>query len=122
VISQRLVRRVCGYCRESYRPSAEEYAFLDSIAPGSYDDEFARGTGCNFCAHTGYLDRVGVYEMMPVSERIRELIVERASTDEIRKVARTAGMQTLLEEAARLVRSGVTTTAEVMRSVYVTGV
>jgi type IV pilus assembly protein PilB len=122
VISQRLVRRVCGDCRESYSPSAEEYAFLDSIAPGSYSDVFARGTGCNFCAHTGYLDRVGVYEMMPVTERIRELIVERASTDEIRKVARTDGMQTLLEEAAGLVRSGVTTTAEVMRSVYVTGV
>jgi type IV pilus assembly protein PilB len=122
VISQRLVRRVCGYCRELYTPSAEEYAFLDSIAPGSYADVFARGTGCNFCAHTGYLDRVGVYEMMPVTERIRELIVERASTDEIRKVARTDGMQTLLEEAARLVRTGITTTAEVMRSVYVTGV
>jgi len=80
-----------------------------------------RGTGCNFCAHTGYLERVGVYEMMPVTERIRELVVERAPHDELRKLARADGMQTLLEEAARLVRSGVTTTAEVMRSVYVVG-
>jgi type IV pilus assembly protein PilB len=121
VMSQRLVRRVCGYCRQPYSPSVEERAFLDSISFGGFDDVFYRGTGCNFCAHTGYLDRVGVYEMMPVTERIRELIVDRAPHDEIRKVARADGMQSLLEEAARLVRAGVTTTAEVMRSVYVTG-
>ena len=121
VVSQRLVRRVCTHCREPYTPTAEEKAFLDSIAPGGPDDVFARGAGCNFCARTGYLDRVGVYEMMPVTRRIRELILERATHDEIREVARAAGMQTLLEEAARLVRAGVTTTAEVMRSVYVTG-
>jgi len=58
---------------------------------------------------------------MPVTERVRELVVERAPHDELRKLARADGMQTLLEEAARLVRSGVTTTAEVMRSVYVVG-
>jgi type IV pilus assembly protein PilB len=122
VVSQRLVRRVCGYCREAYSPSMEEHAFLNSIAPGGMDDVFYRGAGCNFCAHTGYLERVGVYEMMPVTERIRELVLDRAAHDELRKVARSEGMRTLLEEAARLVRSGVTTTAEVMRSVYVTGV
>ncbi len=122
VISQRLVRRVCGYCRESYAPSPEERAFLDSISPGHFDDVFYRGAGCNFCAHTGYLERVGVYEMMPVTERIRELVLDRAAHDELRKVARSEGMQTLLEEAARLVRNGTTTVAEVMRSVYVTGV
>jgi type IV pilus assembly protein PilB len=122
VISQRLVRRVCGYCREPYVPTAEERAFLEAISPGRYDEVFYRGVGCNFCAQTGYLDRVGVYEMMAISERIRELILDRASHDEIRKVARADGMRTLLEEAAGLVRAGTTTVAEVMRSVYVTGV
>jgi type IV pilus assembly protein PilB len=122
VLAQRLVRRVCQYCRESYWPAREELAFLDSIsAGGNADAVFLRGRGCNFCAHTGYLERVGVYEMMPVTERIRELVVERAPHDEMRKLARADGMHTLLEEAARLVRSGVTTTAEVMRSVYVVG-
>jgi type IV pilus assembly protein PilB len=122
VLSQRLVRRVCQYCRESYAPPREELAFLDSISPGaSADAVFLRGTGCNFCARTGYLERVGVYEMMPVTERTRELIVERAPHDELRKLARADGMRTLLEEAVRLVRSGVTTTAEVMRAVYVVG-
>jgi type IV pilus assembly protein PilB len=121
VISQRLVRRICGYCRQPYSPTPEERAFLDSISPGSWDDAFYRGAGCNFCAHTGYLERVGVYEWMPVTERIRELVLDRAAHDELRKVARSEGMQTLLEEASRLVRAGVTTVAEVMRSVYVTG-
>jgi len=59
--------------------------------------------------------------MMPVSDRIRELIVERGSHDEIRKTARSEGMRTLQEEAARLVESGVTTLAEVLRSIYVIG-
>jgi type IV pilus assembly protein PilB len=122
VISQRLVRRICGYCREPYAPTAEERTFLDAIGSGSWDDVFYRGAGCNFCAHTGYLERVGVYEMMPITERIRELVLDRAAHDELRKVARSEGMQTLLEEASRLVRVGVTTVAEVMRSVYVTGV
>jgi type IV pilus assembly protein PilB len=122
VLSQRLVRRVCGYCREPYAPTPEERAFLDAISPGTWDDVFYRGAGCNFCAHTGYLDRVGVYEMVMMTERIRELVLDRAAHDELRKVARSEGMQTLLEEAARLVRAGTTTVAEVMRSVYVTGV
>ena len=80
-----------------------------------------RGHGCNFCAQTGFLDRIGVYEMMTVSERIRELVVDRGSHDEIRKVARTEGMRTLQEEAARLVATGVTTLAEVLRSIYIVG-
>jgi type IV pilus assembly protein PilB len=122
VMAQRLVRRVCTYCREEYRPAAEELAFLDSVAPAGDDDVFVRGAGCSFCAQTGYLDRVGVYELMPVTDRLRELVVARAPHDELRRVARDAGMRTLLEEAVRLVRAGVTTTAEIMRSVYVVGV
>ena len=81
-----------------------------------------RGDGCNFCAHTGYLERIGVYELMPVTDEIRELILDRASHDEIRKLARAEGMRTLQEEAVRLVETGVTTSAEVMRSIYVVGV
>jgi type IV pilus assembly protein PilB len=122
VMAQRLVRRVCLYCREAYVPTAEELAFLNTISPAGEDEgQYLRGAGCTFCAHTGYLDRIGVYEMMPITDRIRELIVERAPHDEIRKQARSDGMQTLLEEAARLVRLGTTNTAEIMRSVYVSG-
>jgi type IV pilus assembly protein PilB len=121
VLSQRLVRRVCNQCRESYRPPAEELALLEAIAGRTPKDGFIRGAGCNFCAHTGFLERIGVYEMMPVSEAIREMILARASHDDIRKVARHEGMYTLQEEAARLVEAGVTNLAEVLRSIYVTG-
>ena len=80
-----------------------------------------RGYGCNFCAQTGFLDRVGVYEMMPITETIRQHILDRTPHDEMRKVARAEGMRTLQEEAARLVTANVTTLSEVMRSIYVVG-
>ncbi|GAA2330572.1 GspE/PulE family protein [Dactylosporangium salmoneum] len=121
VLSQRLVRRICNYCREPYHPSAEELALLHAIQGLPPSGGFVRGHGCNFCAHTGYLERTGVYEMLTVSGRIREMILERATHDEIRKVARAEGMRTLQEEAARLVEAGVTTLAEILRSIYVVG-
>jgi type IV pilus assembly protein PilB len=123
VLSQRLVRKVCGHCRESYEPMAEELALMAAIhADGAAPDGgFIRGAGCNFCAHTGYLERVGVYEMLTVTEGIRELVLARASHDELRKLARHEGMRTLQEEAARLVTAGVTNPAELLRSIYVGG-
>jgi type IV pilus assembly protein PilB len=121
VLSQRLVRRTCQHCRESYQPSAEEIALLRAINGVRPAEGFVRGRGCNFCAHTGFLDRIGVYEIMPISDKIRELIVARASHDDIHNTARSEGMATLQEEAARLVESGVTTLNEVLRSIYVVG-
>ncbi|HEX6351482.1 GspE/PulE family protein [Actinophytocola sp.] len=121
VLSQRLVRRICTHCLENYQPKAEELAFLATVGEQGPPDGFVRGAGCNFCAHTGFLERIGVYEMMTVSEGVRELILERASHDEIRKLARYEGMTTLQEEGVRLARAGVTTVSEVLRSVYVVG-
>ncbi|MER7002914.1 GspE/PulE family protein [Dactylosporangium sp. NPDC000555] len=121
VLSQRLVRRICTHCRELYTPSAEEMGLLHAIQGLPPSGGFVRGRGCNFCTHTGYLERIGVYEMLTVTGRIREMILDRASHEEIRKVARAEGMRTLQEEAARLVEGGVTTLAEVLRSIYVVG-
>ncbi|HEX8627175.1 MAG TPA: ATPase, T2SS/T4P/T4SS family, partial [Catenuloplanes sp.] len=122
VVAQRLLRRMCGHCQEAYQPSVEELALLDVIGSEGPPDGFVRGAGCNFCARTGFLERIGVYEMMPVTEGIRELILGHASHDDIRKVARTEGMRSLQQEAGRLVATGVTTLAEVLRSIYVVGV
>jgi type IV pilus assembly protein PilB len=121
VVAQRLVRRICTHCRAQYEPSREEHAFLASIHGRPPSFGFLRGYGCNFCAHTGYLERIGVYELMLVTDAIKDLVVDRATHEEMRKVARSEGMRTLGEEAARLVESGVTTAAEVMRSIYVRG-
>lgn len=122
VVSQRLARRICARCTENYRPTTEELAFLDTIGGTAPAAGFVRGAGCNFCAGTGYRDRIGVYELMPVTDALRGLIIDRAPHEDVRKLACAEGMRTLQEEAARLVEAGVTTLAEVLRSIYVVGV
>ena len=121
VLAQRLVRRICLRCREYYQPSAEELSFLDSMGADGPDGGFVRGAGCNFCAHTGFLDRTGVYELMPVGEGIRSLVLGNAPHHEVHELARKEGMRTLQDEALRLIAEGVTTPAEVLRSIYLTG-
>jgi type IV pilus assembly protein PilB len=121
VISQRLIRRICLNCRSYYEPPAPEVAFLRSTGVSVPLGGLVRGDGCEQCAGTGYLERTGVYELMPVTEAIRELVVERAPLAEIRKTASYEGMRTLQEEGARLVQAGVTTVAEVVRSIYTVG-
>jgi type IV pilus assembly protein PilB len=117
VVAQRLVRRVCQHCRTEDRPTAAELAFYRG-AGGTRSDGFSRGAGCAVCATTGFQDRIGVYEVMTVSERIRELTVERASREAIREAAVADGMRTLRQEGIRLVDEGVTTISEVVRSIY----
>jgi type IV pilus assembly protein PilB len=124
VVAQRLIRRNCPNCLEPYSPSTEELAFIRSVGGAGVDpvENFQHGAGCHFCAHTGYLERTGVYEVLAVTDEVRELIVQRAPHDEMRKLALSQGMRTLQEQAMRLVRDGSTTAAEVMRSIYVAGV
>jgi type IV pilus assembly protein PilB len=122
VIAQRLVRRSCTSCLGPYEPSPDERDFFRTFGGTDPKGGFVHGVGCNLCAHTGYLERIGVYEMLVVTDAIRELIVERAPHDEMRKHAQADGMRTLQEQAVRLVEDGTTTIAEVMRSIYVAGV
>jgi type IV pilus assembly protein PilB len=119
VLSQRLVRRICNHCRTPYQPTGEELAMLSAIGGRPPQNGFIRGHGCNFCAQTGFLERIGVYEMMLLTDAVRELVLRRAPHDEIRTTARREGMRTLREEAARLVEAGVTTVGEVLRTVFV---
>jgi type IV pilus assembly protein PilB len=121
VLSQRLVRRICNHCRESYEPPNEELALLEALGGHAPLGGFVRGRGCNFCAQTGFLERIGVYEMMPITDGIRDMVLARAPHDELLKVAVSEGMRTLQDEAARLVERGVTTLNEVLRSRYVVG-
>lgn len=121
VMSQRLLRKVCDNCQEKYEPPPPEMALLHAMGGHVPEGGFVRGAGCNFCTQTGYLERIGVYEMMPVSDGIRELILDRASHEDVRKQARSEGMRTLQEESMSLVESGVTNLTEVLRTVYVTG-
>ena len=118
LVSQRLVRRICSACTEPYTPSADELALYERWG-GAPKVQFWHGAGCNFCAHTGYLDRIGVYELLRISDEIRELVVKEASQDELRARAKYEGMRTLRDEGLRLVEKDVTTIAEILRTIYV---
>ena len=120
VCSQRLVRRVCAHCKVQYTPSAEELAFYyESGGAPKGAGSFWRGEGCNFCSDTGYHDRVGVFELLFMSDELKRLVVAGASHEELRRAAVAEGMVPMRQEALRLVADGVTTIAEVMRSIYI---
>jgi type IV pilus assembly protein PilB len=117
VVGQRLVRRICRACRVPYEPNAEELAFYHE-AGGKPKTQFFHGEGCNFCTNTGYQERIGVYELLTVTDEIKNLIVKDPTHDELRRMAISQGMRPLREEAIRLVGEDVTTIAEVIRSIY----
>jgi type IV pilus assembly protein PilB len=118
VVGQRLVRRVCKYCKAPYTPTAEEMAFYEESG-GEGKTEFFHGEGCNFCANTGYSDRIGVYELLRVTPEIKRLIVGWATQEELRRLAVNQGMRTLRDQGISLINDDVTTIAEVIRSIYV---
>ena len=117
VVGQRLVRRICRECRAPYRPPADEIAFYESIG-GREKDEFWHGEGCNFCSGTGFQERIGVYEVLRMSDAMRELIVDQPAYSSVRELAIAEGMRPLRDEALRLVAEDVTTIPEILRSVY----
>jgi type IV pilus assembly protein PilB len=119
VVAQRLLRRICSACKEPYDLSADERAFYESANPEATKDVFFHGAGCNFCAQTGYSGRIGVYELLYVTEEIRELVVKQAAHDDLRNMALMQGLSTLRDEGFRLVDDDVTTVSEVLRTVYV---
>ncbi len=118
VVGQRLVRRICPSCKAQYIPSDEERAFYEEAGGPQDKRVFYQGQGCNFCAGTGYQDRIGVYELLRITPEIKRLIVGWATQEELRRMAQKQGMRTLREEAIALVAQDVTTVSEVIRSIY----
>jgi type IV pilus assembly protein PilB len=117
IVGQRLVRRICQQCKTPYRPPAEEMDFYHE-AGGRPKIKFWHGEGCNFCSQTGYQERIGVYELLRVTEEMKKLIVKEAPLEEFRVLAMSQGMRPLRQEAARLVSEDLTTISEVVRSIY----
>jgi type IV pilus assembly protein PilB len=117
IIGQRLVRRTCTSCKVPYTPTADELSFYKD-AGGKDKRQFSKGEGCNFCAETGYQDRIGVFEVLRITPEIRRLVVGWATQEELERVAVAQGMRTLQQEAIRLVEDDVTTIDEVVRSIY----
>jgi type IV pilus assembly protein PilB len=117
VVGQRLLRRVCPSCKAPYVPSDEEMVFYEESG-GQPKTEFFQGTGCNFCTHTGYKDRIGIYELLIMTPELRRLVVGWATQEELRNMAVKQGMRTLRQEAINLVNQDITSISEVIRSVY----
>jgi len=117
VISQRLVRRICPQCRTAYTPDDEELSELG--LPPQEGLVFYRGAGCPSCFDTGFHGRIAVFEMLVINSRVRRMIAEGASRDEIEQELKKPenGFVSLRDNAMRLVREGITTTGEMMRVV-----
>jgi type IV pilus assembly protein PilB len=115
LVAQRLVRRICPHCKERC-PRTDDVSREVQDAMEGYDrTALYRGTGCPACEHTGTKGRVGIYEVMPVDQDVRELIQRNASTNEIRTLAQEHGMDTLRDLGVRKAREGVATLDEVLR-------
>ena len=115
VLAQRLVRVVCKDCKEEYIPSEE---VLREIGLGSNQDspiKFYRGKGCLKCKNTGYKGRIGIYELMAMDEKLHNLIVAKASSEEIKRYCRSSGGLSLRQDGLEKAKAGITTIEEVLR-------
>jgi type IV pilus assembly protein PilB len=119
VVGQRLIRKICENCKAPYSPTPDELSFYDLAGGDPTNTSFVSGAGCNVCGNTGYYDRIGIYEVLPITDSLKELVVARASLAALRDAAMAAGMRTLRDQAVDLVEEKSTTIAEVLRTVYV---
>ena len=117
VIAQRLIRKLCPDCKQSYRPSAEEIKGLKVKPKLLYKPK-----GCDKCNNTGYRGRTGIYEILPVNEQIRELIskgmTRRSGDASLKEAVRQMGIRSLLEDGMLKVAEGITSMEEVLKATY----
>ena len=113
VLAQRLVRRICRFCRMTADATEEERRFLGSKEPL----QLIHSVGCDQCRGSGFLGRVGIFELLAVTNNIRKLIVSQATASQIRQAALKEGMQTLRDDGCQKIRDGLTTLQEVLRVV-----
>ena len=117
VVAQRLVRRLCVHCRRQYTPPAETLRLLNIAEADAATIPFYKSVGCDQCNHTGYRGRIGIYEVMRVTDKLRRLITVKSTEDQLREEAVAGGMITLGEDGLAKVTSGITTPEELLRVV-----
>jgi len=115
VIAQRLVRLVCKHCKVAWNPEAAELAQIGITPEMAKGATFYRGKGCPHCLNSGYRDRSAIYELFPVSDLVREQVIQRMGSTFIKQEAIKRGMRTLRMDGARKVIAGLTTPEEVLR-------
>jgi type IV pilus assembly protein PilB len=117
VIAQRLMRRLCMNCRRPYTPDGETLRAMAVTEAEAGALTFYRAVGCEQCNHTGYRGRVGIYEIMGVTDKLRRIISQKGSEAQLRDAAMAGGMITLGEDGLLKVKAGVTTPEELLRVV-----
>jgi type II secretory ATPase GspE/PulE/Tfp pilus assembly ATPase PilB-like protein len=115
-VAQRLVRKVCPHCTESYTPGKELLRSLGMDGKAQKDLRFQHGKGCRRCKDTGYYGRTAICEMLEMKTLVRNAILNGADIEGIRQVALEQGMNTLRESGLQKVRDGITTPEEVLRA------
>jgi type IV pilus assembly protein PilB len=121
IVAQRLVRKICTNCRESVEQDIDVIAkelssgLVKKYLGKTKGVRLYKGKGCSVCQHTGYIGRVGIYEVMPMTPEIKEAVLRKADTDEIKKLAVKEGMTTMIEDGLEKVKMGVTTIEELLR-------
>jgi len=119
IIAQRLVRKICVRCKQAYTPTEEEMFKLE-ITPESLNGrQLYRGQGCDFCNQSGYRSRMGLFEIMVLSDKMRHMIMENASSQQLAAEARKSGMRSLRESGLLALYDGQTTIDEVVRETLV---
>jgi type IV pilus assembly protein PilB len=123
IIAQRLIRRVCPKCVESFEVSFAKISKILSkdlafkFSKGKEKIMIFRGRGCPLCQQTGYLGRVGIFEILEMTQPIKELVIEKADAQTIREKAQKLGMVTMIEDGLQKVEEGITTLEEVLRAI-----
>lgn len=116
VVAQRLVRLICTHCKEQVLPATSDVVLLKQLSPSvSRVDHLWHGKGCAECGHSGFRGRAGVYEFLPVTNAIKEVILARGSAEAIRRVALAEGVTTMTAHGIDMVLSGKTTLEELLR-------
>jgi type IV pilus assembly protein PilB len=118
IVAQRLVRKNCDGCKVPYSPTLEDLEFAKSIGVAPPLTLY-RGQGCSRCNGTGYYDRLGVFEVLTMSDEVKRMVINKASHQEILAAAIASGMVPLRTDAWQKIIGGVTTVSEVLRSVYI---
>jgi len=113
ILAQRLVRVICPKCKEKYIPSKEVLKDLKLTQKA----EFYRGKGCMKCKNTGFVGRIGIYELLVINEEIKNMVTAKKSANDIKKMAISLGMSTLFDDGLEKLKNGTTTVEEVLRVV-----
>ena len=117
VIAQRLVKKLCPFCRQEYRPGEAEREALAAVSQAPATTLF-KPVGCARCNGTGYIGRRAIYEFMELDEKMKSMILRGASPQKLRRVLRAGGNMSLRDQAARMVVDGETSMEELEKIIY----